>query len=71
MTDAEEKVIEMHVDVKVLISQVGDIKAWLDKHQESDTKHFNRLYNKISGMYKYATSVAIVAAGIGFIVGKI
>lgn len=68
MTEQEEKIA---AHMAVVVQRLDDIKEWLDKHQESDTKHFNRLYAKISGMYKYATSVAIVAAGIGYYIGKL
>jgi len=71
MSSTDEKVTEIHGDVKVLMSQVVDIKIWMDKHQTADTKHFNRLYAKISSMYKYAASVAIVAAGVGYYAGKV
>jgi len=70
MTDINEKVAEMHGDVKVIMAEVKHIKEWIIKHEESDNEHFTKIHNKLNGLNKLVASVSAVAVIAGFVVGK-
>lgn len=69
MTENEKRILEMHGNVEVIMSEVKNITEWTKKHEASDKTHFDRIYKKVSSLYKYATSVAVVAGAVGFVVG--
>lgn len=65
--DLQVMLIEMKGDVKAILTQQKAAKEWQDEHQKTDKKEFEAIREEIAGMNKYATSIAIVAAGLGFI----
>ena len=77
MTTTEERLIDIHGDVKTLIAdsanvkkEVGEVKAWLVAHQKTDNTAFEKVHTRINGVYKYAAAISVVAAGVGYAAGK-
>lgn len=70
MTPIDDKRInKIHVNVAILITQMDNITKWMEKHEKNNQTDFDRLYRKINNLYKYATSVAIIAGAAGFFMG--
>lgn len=55
---------------KNVIDEIKDIRKTFEKNDHDYKKQFQAIHKDISNFNRYATSVAIVASGIGILIGK-
>lgn len=68
--DADELLIRLDENVKIILLSLEDAKKWRDTHEEKDSERFEKLHERIDGMQKFYTSVAAVAGAIGISIAK-
>lgn len=56
------RIEERQINLSEKINKIAD---WQEHHEENDTKEFKEIKASINSLYKYASSIALVATSIG------
>lgn len=53
-------ILEMHGDIKVLLSKLDNHSDWIDKHDASDTKNFKEINEQIVAAKATIKTVGVI-----------
>lgn len=56
---------EVKSDVKSVLNGIKDIKEWQAEHEKHDSERIEKIHERINGLNRFATCIAIVAGVIG------